>query len=64
MTEKEHTMAEDLQERYCLFVVSNFKETPVHQFFFDPLHCSSLLFQRQERQVTQIAYSTKISVTA
>ena len=60
MTEKEHNMAEDLLERYCLFVVSNFKESPVHQLFFDPLHCDNLLFQRQERQVLQVSYSTNI----
>lgn len=60
MSEKEYTMAGDLQERYCLFVVSNFKEKPVHQLFFDPLHCDNLFFKRQERQVVQISYSTII----
>lgn len=60
MTEKEHDMAEDLLERYCLFVVSNFKENPVHQMFFDPLHCDNLSFQRQERQMIQVSYSTNI----
>lgn len=60
MTEKEYTMAEDLLERYCLFVVSNFKENPIHQLFFDPLHCDNLIFFKQERQVKQISYSTNI----
>lgn len=60
MTEKEHCMAEELLERYCLFVVSNFKESPIHQMFFDPLHCDNLLFQRQESQVIQVSYSTNI----
>ena len=60
MTEKEHSMAEDLLERYCLFVVSNFKDSPMHQLFFDPLHCDNLLFHRQERQVIQVSYSTII----
>ncbi len=60
MTEKEYNMAEDLQERYCLFVVSNFKEKPIHQMFFNPIHCGDLLFQRQERQVKQISYQTNI----
>lgn len=60
MTEKEHNMAEDLLERYCLFVVSNFKDSPMHQLFFDPLHCDNLLFHRQERQVIQVSYSTII----
>lgn len=60
MTEKEYNMAEDLLERYCLFVVSNFKEKPLHQMFFNPIHCGSLLFQRQERQVKQVNYQTNI----
>ena len=60
MTEKEYNMAEDLLERYCLFVVSNFKDTPLHRMFFNPIHCGSLLFQRQERQVTQINYQTNL----
>ena len=60
MTEKEYNMAEDLLERYCLFVVSNFKEIPIHQMFFNPIHCGSLRFQRQERQIMQINYQTYI----
>ena len=60
MTEKEYNMAEDLLERYCLFIVSNFKEKPFHQMFFNPIHCGSLLFQRQEREVMQVNYQTNI----
>lgn len=60
MTEKEHEMAEDLLEKYCLFVVSNFKEQPSHQLFFNPLHCSNLFFQRQEQKIIQISYSSPI----
>ena len=60
MTEKEYNMAEDLQERYCLFIVSNFKEKPFHQMFFNPVCGGNLLFQRQERQVKQISYYTNI----
>lgn len=60
MTELEYDRAEELLERYCLFVVSNFKITPIHQMFFNPIHCGSLLFQRQERQVMQVNYQTNI----
>lgn len=60
MTEKEYNMAEDLLERYCLFVVSNFKEKPFHQMFFNPVHSDRLLFQRQEQQVRQVNYQTNI----
>lgn len=59
MTEKEFSIAQNLKERYCLFIVSNFIETPQHQFYFDPLN-SRLAFKRTERQVTQVNYSTSI----
>ena len=62
MTEKEYNMAEDLLEHYCLFVVSNFKEKPFHQMFFNPVYCDRLLFQRQERSVRQVNYQTNISI--
>ena len=60
MTEKEYNMAEDLLERYCLFVVSNFKDTPIHQLFFNPVRSGDLLFQRQERHVRQVSFQTNI----
>lgn len=60
MTAKEHDMAEVLQERYRLFIVSNFRDIPTHQLFFNPLHCNNLRFQRQEQRVVQISYSIKI----
>jgi len=57
LTEKEYFIAEELRMQYCLFVVKNFAEKPYHIFFFDPLNCG-LIFQRNERVVTQINYST------
>lgn len=60
MTDKEHSMAEDLMERYCLFVVCNFKKSPIHQMFFNPLYDERLLFTKKERQVTQISYTSNI----
>lgn len=59
MTEKEFIVANNLKKEYCLFVVSNFIEKPIHQYFFDPLN-SGLKFKKVERQVTQINYSTSI----
>jgi hypothetical protein len=59
LTEKEFFVADKLQMRYCLFVVKNFVEKPHYQFFFDPLN-SGLAFQKNERIVTQINYSTSI----
>ena len=60
MTEKEHYMAEILSDKYCLFVVSNFKDSPTHQLFFNPLHCDKLLFQKQERTIIQTTFTTSI----
>jgi hypothetical protein len=57
LTEKEHFIAGELRMQYCLFVVKNFADKPHHQFFFDPLN-SGLSFQKNERIVTQINYST------
>jgi hypothetical protein len=59
LTEKEYSVAHKLHERYCLFVVKNFVEKPRHQFYFNPLNCG-LIFQKNERSVMQINYSTKI----
>ena len=60
MTEKEHSVADDLRELYCLFVVSNFRDTPEHHLFFNPLYVSQLEFKCQEQQVTRISYSAKM----
>lgn len=60
MTEKEHNVADDLRELYCLFIVSNFKENPEHRFFFNPLYAPQLVFKRQELIITQISYLTTI----
>ena len=59
LTEKEFGVASELKQRYCLFVVRNFAETPEHQTFFDPLNCG-LSFRKTERKVTQINYLTTL----
>lgn len=60
MTEKEHSVADDLRDLYCLFIVSNFREKPEHRFFFNPLYSPQLIFNRQEQSVTRVSYSAKI----
>ena len=60
MTEKEHSVADDLRDLYCLFIVSNFRKTPEHHLFFNPLYVPQLEFKRQERIITQISYSAKM----
>jgi len=57
MTEKEYTVANDLGERYCLFLVKNFIMKPTHKYVFNPLN-SGLSFKKIERAVVQTSYST------
>jgi hypothetical protein len=59
LTEKEYRIANELKEKYCLFIVKNFAETPNHQYIFNPLH-SGLVFKRMERKTVQISFSTAI----
>lgn len=59
MTEKEHDVAGLMKERYCLFIVKNFIEKPEHQLIFNPLY-SGLSFERHERKVIQVSYSSII----
>ena len=56
MTEKEYTVASDLRERYCLFLVKNFIKKPAHKYVFNPLN-SGLSFKKIERTVMQTSYS-------
>ena len=56
MTEKEHKVAEELLNRYCLFVVRDFRNTPFHNYYLNPLHCGQIDFKKQERQVIQTSY--------
>lgn len=60
MTEKEYSVADDLRDLYCLFIVSNFREKPEHKVFFNPLYSQQLQFTRQEQLVTRISYSGRI----
>ena len=57
MTEKEHKVADELLNRYCLFVVRDFRNTPFHNYYLDPLHCGQIDFKKQERKVIQTSYT-------
>lgn len=59
MTEKEYITAQNLKERYCLFIVSNFIEKPLHAYYLNPLE-SQLSFSKVERQIIQTSYNTHI----
>lgn len=59
LTEKEFNVAQNLKRSYCLFIVSNFIEKPIHQYYFDPLN-SQIIFNKVERQITQVTYTSQI----
>ena len=59
MTNKEHSVASFLKDRYFLFVVKNFRENPFHEFYQDPLG-GKLIFNRVEQRTVQISWTTKL----
>ena len=59
LTAKEFAVAKSLRTRFCLFVVKNFRETPCHSIYTDPIS-SSLEFTRIERRIIQVSWSAKV----
>ncbi|ENF1746296.1 DUF3883 domain-containing protein [Campylobacter upsaliensis] len=60
LTEKEYNVAQSLQDKYCLYIVSNLKEKPRENVFFNPIKCFS--FAKQSRQITQTSYQGSFNV--
>lgn len=54
LTQKEYEIAQNLENRYCLYLVSNLKEKPKESLFFNPIKCFD--FKKQSRQSVQISY--------
>ena len=52
---REHQIATALKHRFFLFVVRNFRESPFHEIFQDPLS-SSLRFRKKERVMVQVSW--------
>lgn len=59
LTNKEHSVASILKERFFLFVVKNFKENPFHELYRDPLN-GNLVFARTEQRILQISWTAKL----
>jgi hypothetical protein len=59
LTPKEYDVASALRERFFLFVVRNFRETPNHTIFQNPIS-SGLHFKRNETVIVQISWSTTV----
>jgi hypothetical protein len=61
LTTKEFDVAMELKDRFFLFVVKNFRERPMHEVFQNPLSCSALQFQKNERPIIQVSWIASVS---
>lgn len=59
LTNKEYTIANELKNKYYLFVVRNFNDAPFHDYFCNPLY-SELKFKKTEQTIIQISWATSI----
>ncbi|MGC1613205.1 MAG: DUF3883 domain-containing protein [Candidatus Acidiferrum sp.] len=59
LTPKEHEIATALKDRFYLFVVRNFRESPFHEIFRNPLS-GSLRFKKKERVTVQISWLANV----
>jgi Domain of unknown function (DUF3883) len=59
LTPKEHEIATALRERFFLFVVRNFRESPFHEIFRNPLS-GGLKFRKKERVLLQVSWLANI----
>ncbi len=56
---KEYNVADILKNRFYIFVVNNFKESPYYELYQNPLE-SKLLFKKRARQVKQISWTANV----
>ena len=59
LTPKEYHVAATLNDNFYLFVVKNFRESPFHEIYRNPLD-SSLSFERRERVTVQVSWQTNV----
>lgn len=59
LTPKEHEIAMALKDRFFLFVVKNFRESPFHEIFPNPL-AGILKFKKKERVTVQVSWLTNV----
>jgi hypothetical protein len=55
LTPKEHAVATALRDRFFLFVVKNFHESPFHEIYQNPLS-GKLQFRKNERVIIQVSW--------
>jgi hypothetical protein len=59
LTPKEHETATELADRFFLFVVKNFRESPFHLIFRNPLS-GRLKFKKKERVMVQVSWLANV----
>jgi hypothetical protein len=59
LTPKEHQVASALTGRFFLFVVKNFRESPYHEIYPDPL-AGALRFSKKERVVVHTSWLANV----
>jgi uncharacterized protein DUF3883/flavin-dependent amine oxidoreductase len=59
LTPKEYEIATLLGDRFFLFVVSNFRESPSHEIFRNPLS-GRLTFRKKERVMVQVSWLANV----
>ncbi len=59
LTPKEYEVATAMRDRFYLFVVKNFKKSPVHEVFPNPLSCR-LEFTKSERIAVQVSWLARV----
>ena len=59
LTPKEYMIASHLGDRFFLFVVKNFEESPFHEVFRNPLS-GGLQFRRNERSILQVSWTVNV----
>jgi Domain of unknown function (DUF3883) len=59
LTPKEHRVATALRDRFFLFVVKNFRESPFHEIFQNPLS-SKLRFTKKEKVMVQVSWLANV----
>jgi hypothetical protein len=59
LTPKEHQVASALSSRFFLFVVKNFKQSPYHEIYKNPL-AGTLRFKKKERVVVHVSWLASV----
>ncbi|MHB8411187.1 MAG: protein NO VEIN domain-containing protein [Candidatus Acidiferrales bacterium] len=59
LTPKEHEVATALRDRFFLFIVTNFRESPSHEIFRNPLY-GKLRFRKTERVTVQVSWLANV----